>query len=107
AKREHDKKIVALDAGTFGLVEWGLPLPAGPAEPVVIEPSVDESAPQYRPRERHPPLQEELVVGGRREDRRRGRGDEGREQRKKRYAPPADVAWQWLKERGESATLAE
>jgi restriction endonuclease Mrr len=104
SRREADRKIVTLDTGIFALAEWGLPVPAV-VEPPAIIPVVDETAPQYRPRERHPPMQAEVVVGGRRDDRRRREEDDG--QRKKRYGPPADAAYQWLKEKGQAVPLAE
>lgn len=105
ARREHERKIVTLDTGVFALAEWGLPVPTVVEAPVIV-PVVDETAPQYRPRERHPPMQAEVLVGGRRDDRRRSR-DEDDGARKKRYGPPADLAYAWLKERGTPATLAE
>jgi restriction endonuclease Mrr len=108
AKREHDRKITALDGGVFALAEWGVPAPATAVVPPELHPPVDDGAPQYRSRERHPPLQQEVLVGGRRDERRGRRGEEEEDgKRKKRYLPPSEVAAQWLRERGQPATLAE
>ena len=83
AKREHDRKVVAHEPGVFALVEWGLPLPGAPIEHPPLEPVTDANEPQYRARERHPPLQDEVLVGGRWDERRHRRDDEEHQRRKK------------------------
>ncbi|MFM2153201.1 MAG: hypothetical protein RL199_1636 [Pseudomonadota bacterium] len=99
---EQDRAVIAVDTGTFGLVEWGLPATPEPALEVP-EPQAEKERP-YRGRERHPPMGEEMTPSGRRDDRRRrDEGDDGR--RKKRYAPPSDVAHAWLREHGQPVTL--
>jgi ribonuclease E len=102
AGSEQDRAVLAVDTGTFGLVEWGLPSAAPVLE--VPDAAIEDERP-YRGRERHPPMGEEMTPGGRREDRRRARdeGDDGR--RKKRYAPPSEVAHAWLREHGQPLTL--
>jgi len=105
ARMEHDRVVCLIGDDQFALTEWGLV----PAEPVaVVEPEAPSEADAlpYRGRERHPPVREEFVPGGRREDRRRHRDDEG-EGRRRRYQPPGEVAWQLLRERGEPMSLAE
>lgn len=104
ARREHDRKVVSPQPGVFGLAEWGIPQEE---EPVLdtADRADEEGAPAYRSRERHPPLQKELVVGRREERRRRDADEEGR--RKRRYPRPAEVAQQWLREKKEAVTLAE
>ncbi len=100
AKREHDRTVAAVDTGTFALVQWGL---AATAPAVEVEAQHADERP-YRSRERHPPLQEEYVPGGRRDhDRRRARDDD--EGRRKRYPPPSEVAFALLTERGEPMAL--
>jgi restriction endonuclease Mrr len=105
ARREHDRKVVTLEPGVFALAEWGLPVPT-PPEPVVVVEAPKEPEPLYRERERHPPLQAEMVVGARREEHRRKRDDDDGHRRKK-HPPPAEVAYQWLRERGQPASLAD
>lgn len=103
ARRENDRTVMATDTGMFALVEWGL----GAAQPLLDtppEPAADE--PTYRPKERHPPVRDEIVPGGRREDRRRGR-DSGDEGRRRRYPPPAEVAHALLREQGMPMSLEE
>lgn len=104
ARREHDKAVVATETGVFALLEWGLataaPLLETPAEPASEEPL-------YRSRERHPPIRSEFTPGGgRREDRRR-REDDDESRQRRRYAPPADVAHAWLRDRGSSPRTLE
>lgn len=107
ARREHDRRVVATETGVFGLAEWGV----GPAVPELGEPTPEELAeqagPPLRTRERHPELRDEHVVGARRDDRRRGRGEDEGRQRRKRYGPPAELAHEWLLRRGSPASLAD
>jgi hypothetical protein len=96
AKAEVDRRIVAVEAGTFALAEWG----AAP-NPAALEPAPEEQHDEseaLRPRERHPRATRALGRG-------RGGEDEGR--RKRRFPPPAEVAHEWLTERGQPATLDE
>lgn len=108
ARREHDRRVVATDTGVFALVEWNLPV-ASQVDSSLGEPQPGQDETPYRTRERHPPLQEEYSVGGRREERRRSRAESDTEggQRRKRYGPPSEAAHQWLRQRGSAATLAE
>lgn len=104
SNRDGDRRVIATAPGIFALAEWGLD--------AVKEPSLDESPlpgtdePMLRPKERHPPLQEEIVLGNRRDDRRR-RSDSEDGRRRKRYGPPSEAAHAWLLERRHPASLAE
>jgi restriction endonuclease Mrr len=105
ARREHDRRVTAIEPGIFALVEWGIPTVEHALDPSHVAEDRPEAGPTYRPKERHPPLQEEYAAGGRRSEGRRRGEEDG--QRKKKYPPPAEAAHQWLRERGEPATLAE
>jgi ribonuclease E len=108
ARREHERKVTTTDTGIFALAEWGLVHEPTALDKVQVDERHGEGESPYRPKERHPALQDELSSGSRRDDRRRRseQDDEGGH-KKKRYAPPADVAHVWLRERGQPASLAE
>lgn len=103
--RDGERRVVATAPGIFALAEWGL---EADKEPSLDEPLMPgDNEPAFRPKERHPALQDEIVLGNRRDDRRR-RSDSGDDsRRRKRYGPPAELAHAWLLERGEPATLAD
>jgi ribonuclease E len=90
-----DRKVIAVQSGTFALVEWGLDEdPVGLEQ--MIEPPPDIDIP-YRPRERHPiPSREIARAPGRSETRARRREEGGEERRGRRYPPPAEVAYEIL-----------
>jgi hypothetical protein len=99
-----DRRMVAVQHGTFALVEWGLDEdPAGLDE--LVEPPPD-GLPALRGRERHPiPSREMARSTGRGEGRARRR--EGAEPRGKRYPPPAEVAYEILAGAGRPLSLIE
>ena len=66
ARKEHDRKVAAVDPGVFALVEWGIQQDDKVLDPSHVTDAVPEHEPSYRPKERHPPLQDEYVAGGRR-----------------------------------------
>ncbi|MFL5301001.1 MAG: HTH domain-containing protein [Anaeromyxobacteraceae bacterium] len=90
-----DRKVIAVQSGTFALVEWGLDEdPVGLEQ--MIEPPPDIDIP-YRPRERHPiPAREIARAPARTEPRARRREEGGEERRGRRYPPPAEVAYEIL-----------
>ncbi len=96
-----DRRIVVVQPGTFALEEWGLPEDPTGLDQLVEGPPVDD--PAYRPRERHPiPARDLSRSAGRegREGREGGRGrrreeGEGAEKRH-RFPPPAEVAYEIL-----------
>ncbi len=104
ARREHDRKVVATETGVFALAEWGL-VPQD-ATQEALETPADDALP-YRSRERHPPLQEGIVLGARRDERRRGPDEEPAAHKHKRFPPPAEVAYTLLSQAGERMALAD
>lgn len=99
-----DRKMVAVQHGTFALAEWGLDEDPAGLDGLVEPPP--EGLPSHRGRERHPvPSREMARSGGRGEGRARRR--EGAEPRSKRYPPPAEVAYEILAGAGRSLSLAE
>ena len=88
-----DRAIVVVQHATFALEEWGLPEDAVGLESLVEPPPADE--PLYRPKERHPVPTRELARLPGREAGRGRRREEGDEKRR-RFPPPAEVAYEIL-----------
>ncbi len=88
-----DRAIVVVQHATFALEEWGLPEDGAGLEGLVEPPPADE--PPYRPRERHPiPARELARASGR--DAARGRRREEGDEKRRRFPPPAEVAYEIL-----------
>jgi ribonuclease E len=88
-----DRTIVAVQHATFALEEWGLPEDPLGLENLVEPPPADELP--YRPKERHPIPARELARSSGREASRGRRREEGDEKRR-RFPPPAEVAYEIL-----------
>jgi len=96
-----DRSIVVVQYATFALEEWGLPEDANGLENLVEPPPADELP--YRSNERHPILTRELARGPGREagrdigrDAGRGRRREEGDEKRRRFPPPAEVAYEIL-----------
>ncbi len=101
-----DRAIIVVQHATFALEEWGLPEDPLGLEKLVEPPPVDE--PPYRPRERHPiPARELARSSGRDRDAGRGRRREEGDEKKRRFPPPAEVAYEILSGAERSLTLRE
>jgi len=99
-----DRAIVVVQHATFALEEWGLPEDPLGLEKLIEPPPVDELP--YRPRERHPiPTRELARSSGR--DASRGRRREEGDEKKRRFPPPAEVAYEILSGAERSLTLRE
>jgi hypothetical protein len=111
AKREDERRVVAVAPdGTFALLEWSVPAEQI-VEPIAppLHPEEDPAAALYRPREREPrPIHAqarrrlEAMQPGPEES----EEDKRREPRRK-FPPPAEVAFEWLAQRQSGAPLAE
>ena len=100
-----DRKVVAVQTGTFALVEWGLDEdPAGLDN--LIEPPPEGEIP-YRSNERHPTPSREIARTAARGETRARRREEGEERRGRRYPPPAEVAYEILAGADHPLTLGE
>jgi len=92
-----DRAIVVVQYATFALEEWGLPEDVVGLDNLVEPPPADELP--YRSNERHPiPTREPARGPGREAGRDAGRGrrrEEGDEKRR-RFPPPAEVAYEIL-----------
>lgn len=85
AKRKGDRKVVATEPGTFGLLDWGIVEDPKALEAQVL-PVPDETEPPLRPRERHPiPRTDHVRLSGRGE---RRKHQEDREKRRKLQSLP-------------------
>jgi ribonuclease E len=103
-----DRAIVVIQHATFALEEWGLPEDPLGLEKLIEPPPANE--PAYRPRERHPIPTRELARGSGRDSGRdagRGRRREEVDEKKRRYPPPAEVAYEILSGSDRSLTLRE
>ena len=96
-----DRAIVVIQYATFALEEWGLPEDAVGLENLVEPPPADELP--YRSNERHPIPTRELARGSGREAGReagretgRGRRREEGDEKRRRFPPPAEVAYEIL-----------
>ena len=99
-----DRAIVVIQHATFALEEWGLPENPLGLEKLIEPPPANE--PAYRARERHPiPTRELARSPGR--DAGRGRRREEVDEKKRRYPPPAEVAYEILSGADRSLTLRE
>jgi ribonuclease E len=102
ARRSHDRRLVAVEPDTFGLVEWNLPASPEALEASGLPEPHDETEPPLRGRERHPRISKENVrIAGRGERRRR----EEVERKKKRLPPLADLVYELLDRVGRPAPL--
>ncbi len=95
AKRPRDRKLQVTAKDTFALIDWMLPEdPEALAATGIIEPNPEEALPPYRPSERHPEAHAEFLRSiGRQGDRKRRDDD-----RKKKFPPIAEVAFEVLQE---------
>jgi hypothetical protein len=107
-----DRAIIVIQHATFALEEWGLPEDPLGLENLVELPPANE--PAYRPRERHPVPTRELSRGPGRDagrdagrDTGRGRRREEVDEKKRRYPPPAEVAYEILSGADRPLTLRE
>ncbi len=100
ARRTRDRRVMVTAKDTFALTDWSLPENAealaatgGPPE------NEEDSLPPLRSPERHPEPRADLVrSSGRSERKRRPDEDEGRNIRRRRYPPVAEVAFELLSE---------
>lgn len=97
AKRPRDRKLQVTAKDTFALLDWMLPEDAEAlAATGVMEPNPEDELPPYRPEERHPEAHAEYLRSlGSRNDRKRRDDD-----RKKKFPPMAEVAFEALQEAG-------
>jgi ribonuclease E len=103
-----ERRLWAVQHGTFALAEWGLDEDPHGFEQLVETPP--ENEPAYRSRERHPVPSRELARAAPRGEGRgegRGRRREEGERREKRFPPPAEVAYEILAGAGHSLTVSE
>jgi hypothetical protein len=99
-----ERRVIAVQPGTFALVEWGIDEDPTGLDGLVEAPPEDELP--YRSRERHPVPSRDLArSSGRTEARPRRREDE--ERRGRRFPPPAEVAYEILAGAGKPLGLAE
>jgi ribonuclease E len=100
-----ERRVMAVQPGTFALSEWGLEEDPAGLEGLVEVPVEDELL--YRGRERHPvPSRDMARSAGRGEGGRARRRDE-EERRGRRFPPPAEVAYEILAGAGKPLALAE
>jgi hypothetical protein len=100
-----DRRVIAVQHGTFALVEWGLDEDPAAIENLIELPPADELP--YRGQERHPvPSREVARSTGRGEGRGRRR-EEGEERRPKRFPPPSEVAYEILAGAGRALSLQD
>ena len=105
ARRKGNSKVVATEAGTFGLLDWGVIEDPGAIEATVL-PVPDEKVLPLRPRERHPaPSRDNVRVSGRGGDRGR-KGREDREGRRK-LQPLPELCFEALSKRTEPLSAVE
>jgi hypothetical protein len=99
-----ERRVIAVQPGTFALAEWGLDEdPAGLDG--IVEPPPEDELP-YRGRERHPiPSRDLSRSAGRAEARPRRRDEE--ERRGRRFPPPAEVAYEILAGAGRPLGVVE
>ena len=103
-----ERRVVAVQPGTFALVEWGIDEDPHGLENLIEPPP--EGEPPYRPQERHPIPSREIARStgrGAGAEQRARRSEEGEERRGKRYPPPADVAFEILAGSDRPLTFAE
>ncbi|WP_242395778.1 HTH domain-containing protein, partial [Anaeromyxobacter oryzisoli] len=108
-----ERRLWAVQQGTFALAEWGLEEDPTGFENLIEPPP--EGEPPYRGRERHPTPSRELArASGRGEGRGEARGEgrarrreEAEERRGKRFPPPAEVAYEILAGAGRPLTFVD
>jgi hypothetical protein len=99
-----ERRVLAVQQGTFALTEWGLDEDPAGLEGIVEVPPEDELP--YRGRERHPVPSRDLArSSGRSEARPRRREEE--ERRGRRFPPPAEVAYEILAGAGKPLGIVE
>jgi ribonuclease E len=105
-----ERRVAAVQPGTFALLEWGLDEDPAGLEALIELPVEDELL--YRSRERHPVPSREVVRSTARGEGGRGEGGRPRrreedERRARRFPPPAEVAYEILAGAGRPLALAE
>jgi ribonuclease E len=100
-----DRKVMAVQPGTFALVEWGLDEDPKGLEDIIEQPPEGEIP--YRARERHPTPSREIARSTGRGEARARRREEGEERRSRRYPPPAEVAYEILAGSDRPLAIAE
>jgi ribonuclease E len=100
-----DRRLWAVQQGTFALAEWELEEDPQGMENLIEAPPEGELP--YRGRERHPIPARELVRATGRTEARGRRREEGEERRTKRFPPPAEVAYEILAGAGRALTLVD
>jgi hypothetical protein len=99
-----ERRVIAVQPGTFALDEWGLDEDPTGLDGLVELPPEDE--PPYRGRERHPiPSRDLARSSGRTDGRPRRREEE--ERRGRRFPPPAEVVYEILAGAGKPLGLVE
>lgn len=95
AKRTVGRRLMVTAKDTFALTDWMLPEDAQALAETGLPPAnPEEGLPPYRPEERHPEARAEYLRAiGRQNDRKRRDED-----RRRRYPPVAEVAFQLLEE---------
>jgi hypothetical protein len=99
-----ERRLIAVQQGTFALAEWGLEEDPAGHEGLVEPPP--EGEPSYRGRERHPIPSRDLARSTGRSDGRPRRREE-EERRGRRFPPPAEVAYEILAGAGKPLTVVE
>ncbi|HEX9052644.1 MAG TPA: HTH domain-containing protein, partial [Anaeromyxobacter sp.] len=98
-----DRRVIAVQPGTFALVEWDLEEDPAGLEGLVEAPPEQELP--YRSKERHPVPSRDLSRASAREG--RGRRREEEERRGRKFPPPAEVAYEILAGAARPLALAE
>jgi hypothetical protein len=99
-----ERRVIAVQPGTFALDEWGLDEDPAGLEGLVEVPPEDELP--YRGNERHPVPSRDLARSSGRTDGRPRRREE-EERRGRRFPPPAEVAYEILAGAGKPLGLVE
>ncbi|HEY6006042.1 MAG TPA: winged helix-turn-helix domain-containing protein, partial [Anaeromyxobacter sp.] len=100
-----ERRVAAVQPGTFALVEWGLDEDPAGLEGLVEPPVEDELL--YRSRERHPVPSRDVARSAARGEGGRIRRREEEERRGRRFPPPAEVAYEILAGAGRPLGLVE
>jgi ribonuclease E len=100
-----ERRVAAVQPGTFALVEWGLDEDPAGLEGLVEPPVEDELL--YRSRERHPVPSRDIARNAARGEGGRTRRREEEDRRGRRFPPPAEVAYEILAGAGRPLGLVE
>ncbi len=103
ARRARDRRVIVTAKDTFALVDWQLPEdPAALQETGVALKNPEEDLPPLRGSERHPEARAEYVrtLQRHQSDHQRRRRDEAK-QKRRRFPPLAEVAFEFLSESNE------